>query len=217
MVTRLSIMAGSAVLFALVAVACIGDESLKGTVLDGDPAPLFDLRNQFDQVVALDDYSGDVVLLTFLYTYCLDVCPVVTDHLRTVHELLLDDSKRVNFVAISVDPERDTVERALEYSELWRMLDKWDFLVGQPNVLAPIWSSYYLDPQQIKWTDGDGPAPVGQGDASTKVFRRQISKQYEVGHVTPVYLLDNQRRMRVLFTPPLVPSEIVHDIRTLLD
>jgi protein SCO1/2 len=198
-------------------VACSNDEPLQGTVLDGDQASGFELRNQFDRPASLDGYTGDVVLVTFLYTYCPDLCPAVTGHLRTAHELLLDDATRVDFVAISVDPERDTVERAHEYSEQWGMLDSWDFLVGEPDELAPIWANYYLDPRQFEWTRSEVPSPVGQSPAGADALRRQIATQYEVGHSTPVYLLDKQRRMRVIFTPPLDPREIVHDIRALLD
>lgn len=213
----LPVLAVVAALFVIAAAACSSDEPLKGTVLGGDEAPPFALRNHLDQPASLDGYTGDVVLVTFLYTYCPDLCPAVTGHLRKAHELLSDDAARVDFVAISVDPERDTLERAREYSEQWRMLDKWDFLVGEPDELAPIWANYFLDPRQFDWTRTEVATPVGQSQAGTDAFRRQIATQYEVGHSAPVYLLDKQRRMRVLFTPPLDPREIVHDIRALLD
>ena len=59
------------------------DEPLLGTVLTtSDPAPPFRLHDHFGQQVALSDFDGRVVLLTFLYTYCQDVCPMVAGHLR---------------------------------------------------------------------------------------------------------------------------------------
>jgi protein SCO1/2 len=204
-------------LFALVAAACFSDEPLQGTVLEGDEAPPFALRNHLDVPMSLDDYTGDVVLVTFLYTYCPDLCPAITGHLRTAHELLLDDATRVDFVVISVDPERDTVERAHEYSEQWGMLDRWEFLVGEADVLAPIWANYFLDPQEFEWIRTEPVTAAGQSEASADSLRRQIATQYEVGHQAPVYLLDKQHRMRVLFTSPLNPREIVHDIHVLLD
>ena len=84
-----------AALFALVAAACSSDEPLQGTVLDGDEAPPFKLRNHLDVPKSLDDYTADVVLVSFLYTYCPDLCPAITGHLRTAHELLLDDATPV--------------------------------------------------------------------------------------------------------------------------
>jgi len=213
----LPILVVLASLFALAAVACSSDEPLQGTVLEGDEAPPFALRNHLDVPMSLDDYTGDVVLVAYLYTYCPGLCPAITGHLRTAHELLLDDATRVDFVVISVDPERDTVERAHEYSEQWGMLDRWDFLVGEADVLEPIWANYYLDPQQFEWTRTEAAAPAGQSEASADSLKRQIATQYEVGHQAPVYLLDKQHHRRVLFTSPLNPREIVHDIRALLD
>jgi protein SCO1/2 len=201
--------------------ACTEPEPMLGTVLedDGQQAPSFELMDQFGQSATLTQYDGDVVLLTFLYTYCPDVCPAVTGHLRTTHELLGDDAERVDFVAISLDPERDTVERAHEYSEAWRMLDKWDFLVGDREQLASIWKGYYVDPLQAEWTRGEptaSPRAAGHTQSGVDALQREIATRYEVLHATPVYLIDRDRRIRVLFTPPLDPDAIAHDIRLLL-
>ena len=210
-----------AVVAALALLVCSRPETMLGTVLDSvERAPSFELRDQFDQPAALSDYRGEVVLLTFLYTYCPDVCPAVTGHLRTTHELLGDDEGRVDFVAISLDPERDTVERAREYSDDWGMLDKWDFLVGDRDSLSPVWKGYYVDPAQVDWTRGEPavtPPTAGSSHGAAEALRRQIATRYEVVHSSPVYLLDRERRIRVLFTPPLDPKAIAHDIRLLLE
>jgi len=192
-----------------------------GTVLDPtQPAPSFELRDQLNRQVSLADFEADVVLVSFLYTYCHDVCPAATANLKKSHELLGDDASRVDFVAITVDPERDTVERAHEYSKSWGLLDKWSFLVGAEKTLRPIWKGYYLDPAQIDWETDEPPADpsaAGPSQSGLDALRRQIATKYEVVHSAPVYLLDRERRMRVLFTPPLDPGAIVHDIRLLLE
>ena len=216
---RLCILLAAALVLAVL--ACTEPEPMLGTVLDdgGQRAPSFELTDQFGRSASLTDYDGDVVLLTFLYTYCPDVCPAVTGHLRTTHELLGDDAERVDFVAISLDPERDTVERAHEYSEAWRMLDKWDFLVGDREQLASIWKGYYVDPVQAEWIRGEptaSPRAAGQTPSGADALRRAIATRYEVLHATPVYLIDRDRSIRVLFTPPLDPDAIAHDIRLLL-
>ena len=135
-------------LLGFVPAACSGLEpTFRGTVLTSNsPAPPFELENQFGQRVSLSDYKGEVLLLTFLYTSCPDICPLTTSHLRDAHEMLGDDADGVDFVAISVDPERDTVEEAYSYSQKWGMTDTWDFLVGERQQLSPIWKAYYLDP-----------------------------------------------------------------------
>ena len=110
---------------------CSGPESFEGTELSSKaPAASFRLQNQFDLPVSLSDHTGKVVLLTFLYTNCPDICPIVAVNLRDVHRVLGDDAGDVALVAVSVDPERDSVQAAYAYSEKWQMTHRWDFLVG---------------------------------------------------------------------------------------
>ena len=53
-------------------------------VLPGSPALDFSLRDAYGRAVSLSGQRGRVVLLTFLYTQCRDVCPIIADHLNTV-------------------------------------------------------------------------------------------------------------------------------------
>ena len=217
-------MASVAIMVSLLAVslsACSGTEPMLGTVLDpAGPAPLFELRDQFGQPVALADFKGKVVVLTFLYTYCDDICPIVTSHLQRTYESLRADASEVAFVAISVDPSRDTVERAHAYSQEWGMLDRWAFLVGDEEQLSPIWKAYYIDPTVDDRPLG-GASATGQGSGakhgSVDALRQEMAARYQVTHSAPVYLIDREGLMRVLFTLPLDPDELVHDIALLLD
>ena len=196
------------------------DEPLLGTVLTtSDPAPPFRLHDHFGQQVALSDFDGRVVLLTFLYTYCQDVCPMVAGHLRETYRQLGDDAGQVAFVVISVDPARDTIQRAHEYSTQWDMQDKWAFLVGDHERLSPVWEAYYIDPQVDEPDHAQESADSHRSEderGSAKGLRRDVDARYTVSHSAPVYLIDRDGRMRVLFTSPLDPQNIVHDIRLLL-
>ena len=80
--------------------------------------PDFRLRDQYNTEVALSDFRGKVVALTFLYTYCPEICPGISrDHQEGGSELLDATNQNIlQFLAVSVDPERDTVETALSYS-----------------------------------------------------------------------------------------------------
>ncbi len=196
------------------------DESFSGTVLQAqNPAAGFDLTDHFGNPASLPQYNdGKVVVLTFLYTYCPDICPIVTHHIRNTHELLGDDAEKVSIVAVSVDPQRDTVGRAREYSKDWEMTQKWAYLVGTEEELDPIWASYFVssvidDPP----TTGEIPATKEIADLSgVDALRRDIATRYTVSHQAPVYLIDLQGRLRVLHTLPIDPAELVSDIRLLL-
>ncbi len=193
---------------------------MRGTVFDPvRDAPAFALQDHRGNPVSLDTYDGDVIALTFLYTYCPDLCPAVTSRLRDVQRLLGDESARVNFVAVSVDPERDTPERAREYLEQWSLDDRWAFLTGGEAELSSVWRAYFIDPTQIEWNRADPTSslPTVTPRRGVDALRRAIAARYEVVHSAPVYLIDADRRLRALFTPPLDPEDVAHDIRLLLD
>ncbi len=201
------------------ALSCGGVEPLVGTVMDpARDAPPFSLHDQDGRPATLDSYDGDVTVVTFLYTYCPDVCPAVAGHLRDVQRFLGDDAARVDFVAISVDPERDTAERAREYLEAWGLDQAWSFLVGSETELSPIWRSYFVDPTQIDWERGEPTVTprIAGSERGVAALLRDIAVKYEVNHAAPVYLLDGEKRMRALHTPPLSPEDVAHDIRLLL-
>ncbi len=207
-----------AALFMGAGLSCGGPEPLSGTVFDPvRDAPPLALHDQDGRPVSLDAY-GDVMVVTFLYTYCPDVCPAVTSRLRDVQRLLGEDAARVDFVAISVDPERDTAERAREYLDAWGLEQGWAFLVGSEAELSAVWRSYYVDPRQVEWFRGEPTITprIAGSERGVDALLRDIAVKYEVLHAAPVYLLDEERRMRVLFTPPLNPEDVAHDIRLLL-
>ena len=214
----LSLALGAALLLG--ALSCGGPKPLVGTVMDpARDAPDFALHDQAGRSVSLDTYDGDVTVVTFLYTYCPDVCPAVTSHLRDAQRLLGEDAARVDFVAISVDPERDTAERAREYLDAWGLDERWAFLVGTEEDLSGVWRGYFVDPAQIEWERGE-PAVTPQiagSERGVAALLRDIAVKYEVNHAAPVYLLDGEKRMRALHTPPLNPEDLAHDIRLLLE
>ena len=83
----------------------------KGTLYtDPQPAPDFELTAPNGERFRLSDHQGEIVLMFFGYTSCPDVCPMTLAEARRVIEGLGEDSDRVTFLFITVDPERDTPE-----------------------------------------------------------------------------------------------------------
>ena len=190
------------------------EDEFNGTVLKStEPSPQFNLTNQLGQPVTLKSLQGRVVVLTFLYTYCPDVCPIITTQLKDVHTQLAEEASSVEFIAISVDPERDTVEAAREYLKRWKLADEWQYLVGSRETLVPLWASYFVDPYAEN-PKGGTPTPEPRGAVGG--LGAAIAERYLVIHSAPVFLIDREGQRRVVFTSPLDPAEIAQDIRTLL-
>ena len=81
-----------------------------------------------------DVMKGKILLINFFFTGCDDVCPLATDNLVRVQELLGDRvGKDIFFVSISLQPEHDTPEVMAAYAKAHGVGPGWVFLTGQKD------------------------------------------------------------------------------------
>ncbi len=86
--------------------------SFRGGALDPPrPAPDFALSRPDGGQFRLSDQRGKVVVMSFGYTFCPDVCPTTLADFAQVRARLGSAEKDVRFVFITVDPERDSPQR----------------------------------------------------------------------------------------------------------
>ena len=79
-----------------------------------------------------DLMKGKVVLINFMFTTCVDICPAMTANLVRVQDYLGDRLGRdVNMISITVDPAEDTVQALKKYSEQYKTKPGWFFLTGK--------------------------------------------------------------------------------------
>ncbi len=108
------------------------------------PAPGFALTSQDGAEVTLGSLRGKVVAVTFIYTWCPDICPMLTDKMARVQdELGPDFGTKVAFVSITIDPERDTPAALKEYAQAFKAnLAGWSFLTGEPAAVLEVAHRY---------------------------------------------------------------------------
>jgi protein SCO1/2 len=76
----------------------------------------FQLTDQDGAVVRLSRWKGNVVLFSFGFTHCPNVCPTTLTNLVDVfHALPASDRRRVHIAFISVDPRRDVPAQLKNY------------------------------------------------------------------------------------------------------
>lgn len=195
----------------LLGTACGGQPEFIGTALqETQPAPNFTLTSQDGETISLADLKGQVVVLTFIYTSCPDICPFITQKLRQLQEKLGPEGQAVMVVAISVDPETDTVDRIRQYSEAMGMRDHWYFLTGSREELSPVWQAYYVaalaEELAAELAATADPATLAQSDT-----------RFSGLHTAPVYLIDRQGRRRLHHSGgDLSVDNLLHDVRLLL-
>ena len=177
------------------------DPALPGTTLNKTPAADFRLMDQEGRSVALSELRGRVVVLTFLYTSCTDICPVTAVKLRQTLEHLGRDAARVELVAVSVDPERDDRAAARGFTERHGLPgDNWHYLTGSEEELAPVWSAYGIA-RRPRTTGAPGPG---------------ASPADMLGHTDALYVLDREGRRRTLLRGDFDPAELAEGLRKLV-
>jgi protein SCO1/2 len=88
--------------------------------------------------VSLANERGHVVLLTFLYTHCPDVCPLTAARLNATLAALGSQRTRVRVLAISVDPAGDTHVAVQRFVREHRLLPQFRYLTGPPTTLKTL-------------------------------------------------------------------------------
>jgi protein SCO1/2 len=168
-----------------------GTGSFAGAQLNPPRAtPDFTLRDQSGNEISMAGQRGKLVLLTFLYTHCPDVCPLITQNLNEALRTLGRDRDRVRVLAVSVDPAGDTPASVHAYAKQHHLLPEFHYLIGSRNELNQIWKEY-------------GVAAVA-------------SDPELVDHTAYTMLVDETGKGRVIYDSQVKAKDVVHDVRALL-
>ncbi|MEM1352849.1 MAG: SCO family protein [Pseudomonadota bacterium] len=123
--------------------AASGDD---GTLPDLGPAPYFNLVTAAGEEVQLAGLRGHLVVVSFFYTWCPDVCPLHTDKMALIRDELGDAFGRdVVFASITFDPARDTPDVLIDYAKAFDAnVDGWHFLTGDAGHVRRVSARYGL-------------------------------------------------------------------------
>jgi len=100
------------------------------------------LRNYDGRRVDLSTFRGKAVLVTFIYTHCPDVCPLIVSHLKTALSELGSDARHLQIIAVSVDPKGDTPQTVARFLREHRMAGHMDYLIGSRPQLERTWKAW---------------------------------------------------------------------------
>jgi protein SCO1/2 len=152
--------------------------------------PDFTLTDQSGQKVSMADQRGKLVLLTFLYTNCPDVCPLITQNLNQALEMLGAKRDDVRVLAVSVDPEGDTPKAVDAYAKAHHLLPEFHYLIGTREELTDVWKKY---------------------DVAAVASDPEL-----VDHPAYTMLVDENGDGRVIYDSGVKAKEVVHDVDELL-
>lgn len=190
------------VLTALIATvsltACLTNEpayQLKGgEISPPNPAPALPLVDQYGQPFDVTAHQGKVLLIFFGYTHCPDICPTTLSDFLAVKSELGERAENVEFVFVTVDPERDTPDVIREYLAFF---DE-DF-IGLTGTVEQI--------ERVKFDYGVFSAKADSGSAAG----------YLVDHTSATYVIDTNGDYRLSYAYGTAPEDIASDVEYLLD
>jgi protein SCO1 len=108
------------------------------------PAPGFTLATQEGKRLSLKELGGKVVAITFIYTGCVDTCPLLTAKMAGLQPNFGSNfGSKVFFISITVDPERDTPAVLKRYAEAHGANTAgWAFLTGSSAEIRQVAKRY---------------------------------------------------------------------------
>ena len=111
------------------------------------PVPDFALRDQEGKTFHFASQRGEVVLITFIFTTCPDVCPLLTANFAAIQrDLDRQNIADYRLLSITTDPERDTPPVLKAYASRFKaQTERWSFLTGDRRDLAKIWKAFGLN------------------------------------------------------------------------
>jgi protein SCO1 len=154
------------------------------------PAPPLSLHNYLGQPVNIAQYRGKALLVTFLYTHCPDICPLITANLRVAQNLMgPKTAARAQIVAVSVDPRGDTPQTVAAFLKVHQMTGRMQYLIGSARELGQVWQ---------RWGVGS---------------ERDAAQPDIVNHSALVYGITASGELKTVYIGSgFKPSEIAHDV-----
>lgn len=165
---------------------------IKATVLpESRPLPAFELSSSNGETISPETLKGNWTWVFFGFTHCPDVCPGTLSAIRDSMPLIDGDTPKVLF--ISLDPERDTLQKLREYVQWFNP----EFNAATGDIA------------------GLNKAAQAMGIAWSKVETE--NDNYQIAHTSWVILLNPSAQIQAWFSPPHLPSEMAQDFMNIRD
>jgi|TARA_B100000767_G_C19695249_1_gene505833 protein SCO1/2 len=167
------------------------------------PPPEFALHYQQARTMAafsLTDEQGHIFnnaqlndkwsLIFFGYTSCPDVCPITLQNLNFIYDELKGIANNTQVLLVSVDPQRDSVEKLAQYIDFFN--PEFKALRAEHDILFPFARSLGLMYSITQDTQGE---------------QFQSTDQYWVDHSASIVLINPKGKVAAIFRPEQVIGE----------
>ena len=180
---------------AMLLAGCYSHPNFKSTDITGvDWGKALALTGHDGRRRTLADFRGKLVVLTFGFTNCPDICPTtLADVAQARKSLASHEANQVQVLFVTLDPERDA--RAV--------------LANYVPVFDPTFIGLYGDAEATRRTAQE-----------FKIFyekrKGESPGRYAVDHSAQSYVLDAEGRLRLLVKHERIAADLAYDLKELL-
>ncbi len=161
------------------------------------------LTNQNGKEFSFSDLEGKVVVVSYIYTNCPDICHIISARMNTFKNRLKGENiqDKVHFVSISIDPARDTPEALRQHTKMMNLdLTNWVFVTGDEYLINSTIQAVGMEAMK-------GPVEYsGDGKPS-----------YLISHRNRISLVDEEGKIRKHYRATTFDmDELLGDIKSLI-
>jgi len=154
--------------------------------------PAFALKDQENQPFTRDSMLGHVSLVNFIFTSCPDVCPLLTQQMARVQELVKARGLPYRFLSISVDPDTDTPAVLKAYGLKYGAdYTSWSFVTGPLEDIQKV----IIEGFKVGLDRGETPAKHTE-----KLDPMDLTSLMDITHGEQFVVVDSQARIRAYRT-----------------
>ena len=198
----------------------------------------FQLIDDKGEIVTMSQFEEQVVVVTFLFTRCPDICPVVSANLAFIAQELGDlHGTSVQILTVTVDPWTDNSSVLGNYADVRGL--SWPHLTGSVEDLEPVWmnfdvglATYDTDIDDDGVADGFDSCPdTPEGEEvdnngcgkdtqqpDGEVITNHHPLDYWVDHTTGTIIVDKNMEQRVWWADTdWNPELVLEDILSLVE
>jgi len=148
-------------------------------------------------------YRGKILLVSFIFTNCPDICPLTTHNLQQIQQKVKKEKiQNVAFAAISFDPKRDTPSILKNFAEVRNLdLSNYNLFSGKKENITSLMQAFHIVAIAGDTTRTDDGEPV-----------------YFFTHTDRITLVDQEQNIRKSYRGSEINlDEIINDIKNLED
>ncbi|MFM9839825.1 MAG: SCO family protein [Cyclobacteriaceae bacterium] len=156
----------------------------------------FSYTNQYNKTITEKDIEAKIHVANFIFTSCVSICPVMTQHMKLVQEKF-GNNPNVVILSYSVTPWIDDVSRLKKYADDNEITSlSWHLLTGKKSEIYNLARQSYFAEEDLGFTKD-----------STEFL-----------HTEHVLLIDQSKRIRGIYngTLQLEIEQMIRDMEVLI-